>query len=266
MSELFLDELPPELVRKDSAVCSNDMARLEQCPAARVLRRRKDLKEEMHFGMWWGIILHRFLEYATNKGPDAAREYIASKKWVKLKALCASIDLDQIPPGRAEVAFAHHALGGTARELFGQWAMKQMDRTQEQWGKADLLSEVSERPLVADYKSGEITEDPLDNTQMLGLGASVMLAQGVPEVDVALVKVHSSGDMEWNTQTMDAEVLADYETRARRLQLNVIDTRQAVDTGSPVAFNPGDACCHCEMRTWCPERKDCAGDNPETAT
>jgi hypothetical protein len=250
---------PEGMIVKFGVVASADARRLEQCNAASVYRVHKDHAEKPHGGMWWGIILHRFLEYATERGHDAARDYIKGKKWDALKRTCMSIDLDALPHGNAEVGYAHNPLESTARRLFGGYAVRQCDKETEQFGKADLSIDAQEgfpRPLIGDYKSGDIEGQlPLESTQMLGLGTSRMRAEDLEELDLSLIRVHSSGELDWVTQTMTQAHAAAWENRARRVQLKVIQNRIKAANGVSPDFRVGENCEYCDLRPVCPEHK-----------
>jgi len=243
------------LVRRNFVVCSRDIARLEQCPATRVYRLDKKLEEKPHAGLFWGIILHRFLQYATERGPEAARAYIATKKWKELIKLCLAIDLDAIPPGQCEIGYAHNPFDGTARPIFGAFGVNQLNPVNEQWGQADLLADPrpgKPRYLLADYKTGVADEEPIENTQLLGLGTSAIRALGLDAIDVALVRVFASGQLEWRTQTLTREGAGIWENRARRVHVLVLQERRKADKGQRSEFVRGSKCEYCDLRKVCP--------------
>lgn len=253
-----MTELPEGFVRKDSVVLSSKVELYEQCPATHAYRLAKELVPKPHTGLFWGILIHRFLEYATERGNEQALDYINTKKWEQLKKTCRNIDLDALPSGQAEVGYAHNPSDAEARALFGAFSVNQVDKLTEQYGKADMLvppQEGVDRWTIVDWKSGYKGEKPLETTQMLGLGASVMLTEDVDSVDLALVKIHGSGALDWHTQTMWRSDMRAWNHRARRIHLTVLENRVRADRGDSPDFITGDECGYCELKPACPAHK-----------
>jgi hypothetical protein len=165
--------------------------------------------------------------------------------------------LDAIPPGQCEVGYAHNPFDGVARPVFGAFGINQLNSVNEQWGQADLLADPAPergrpRYILADYKSGEVTQDPIESTQMLGLGTSAIRALDLEAIDLALVRVHSSGQLVWRTQTLTAEGATAWEHRSRRIHVRVLQERRKADKGSRSEFVRGSQCDWCELRVVCP--------------
>lgn len=241
------------LRRKDFTVTSANMVTLEACPGAGVYV--PTTRPKAHFAMWYGIFVHRFLEKCVTHGHELALEYIRTKKMKKAVACCEAIDPEQLYYGEVEIGYGHDPLDDTARRI-PYSLMDTIDVEREQFGKADVLvsdpTMADGRPLIADYKCGEIKTPPSESTQLLGLAASHRAEVKCTEIDVALVGVRSNGDLEWHTQTVDTIDLDDYVDRAKRLQLRVVDDRRRADEGIQPEFVRGDQCSRCNSKSVCP--------------
>jgi hypothetical protein len=256
------------LIRKDFTLTSANLPRFEQCPATGVYRLG-GAEKPTHYGMWWGIFVHRFLEYAVERGRDRALEYIRTKKMRKVVALCERIDVAALPPGRAEVPLLHSPLDDTGHEGTKGDYHRDNDPNRDHFGKADFLSTSGPRPLIVDYKTGDLGDDvqPAGNTQLLGLAAALRRCITDPwavqppgsmwrgEVDVALVQVRATGDLDWTIATLADPDLDAYATRARLLHLRVLDDRQRADRGIPPDHATGPNCTQCELNPACPAMK-----------
>lgn len=232
---------------------SATLAKLEACPAACVFNGPKS---ETTGGMWYGIFVHRFLEYVTSKGPDRALAYIRSKAATGKSAAnalkcCEKIDLAAIPMGEAEVGYAHDVWQDTSRRIFGRhdWA-----KEHEAYGKADLLFyEADGTPHVADYKCGWLDGDPNDSTQLYGLACAVRAESNAPVVKVSLVGVASDGALHWNTAALDEPRLDYFRDRLQRTHLQLADARDAWFERQEVPeFRPGSHCNSCHNQKVCP--------------
>lgn len=227
----------------------------EACPASRVFRGPKE--RPTHAGMWYGIFVHRFLEYVSSRGADEAYRYIKMKASASGRAAksalqtCLRIDVAQIPQGDPEVSIAHDVVKLDARQLFGR---HQRPTEHEAVGRADLLfSDADGGHHLADYKCGLVESvDPSASTQLLGLAASLWRLYGDPRVSVSLVGVASSGALYWNTVRLDEPRLRAFEDRTRAALLAMRASYAAWEAGETPAFAPGPHCHRCYCQSVCP--------------
>lgn len=250
LSRAQIIELNP---RTNFTFTSASLDLFEACPASGVFYGPKSKPTG---AMWYGIFVHRFLEYVTTRGKDAAYKYIREKassggRSVTAAARCCEkIDVDKIPMGEAEVALAHDLQTGTVRRLFGP---HDRARPWEAYGKADLLFHDADGvPHIADYKCGWLDADPNTIPQLLGLGASVRIDTGVPAVKLSIVGVESTGALHWRTIMADQPRLEHFEARMRRVNLRVLDDRQKFAEGVNPDFVPGPHCHQCHCQPVCP--------------
>lgn len=239
-----------DLNPRDFTFTSASLDLFEACPASAVFNGPKKGRP-INAGMWYGIFVHRFLEYATNKGHDFALAYIRGKAQTGRSAknalsCCEKINLEALPLGEAEVAMAHDLEAGTARRLYGP---HDRARSGEAFGKADLVFHEGDVPHVADYKCGWLNGDPNNHPQLLGLACSVRLETKSEEVRVSLVGVASNGELHWNTISADKPRMDWFEDRMKRVHLRVQNDRVAFrEVGTVPEFRPGEHCnrCHCQ--------------------
>jgi hypothetical protein len=208
----------------------------------------------MHAGMWYGIFVHRFLEYAVTKGHSEAIKYIKSKgtasKGSARNAMntCLKIDLDQIPMGEAEVGLAHDLINDVSRRVYGR---HDKATRYESYGKADLIFS-DDLVHIADYKSGWLDGDPTNHPQLLGLACAVRKEKKVETLKASIVGVASSGEMHWNTVVYPPAHLDAFETRMKRVHLRVLSDRDAFNAGVNPEFVPGAHCNRCGCQPVCP--------------
>ena len=256
----------PSLDRKDFVLVATQLPRYEQCPATGVYRIG-GVKEKIGYGMWYGIFVHRFLEYALERGRDAALEYIRTKKMKKVREVCEAIDTDALPTGRAEVAMLFDPSRNKGREMYRGESWELIDVESEQYVKSDLVSASGapgrRAPLIGDYKCGPASLElhPAESTQLLA-GAAAWRAMNRDgwglnysgRIDVALITVLGTGELVWRIVELDDRDLDAYTGRARRVHLRVLDDRTRADSGNPPDFVPGPMCDHCELQPVCPAR------------
>jgi hypothetical protein len=242
-----------KLKRRDFIVCSRDLDRLEACPGAGVYVLPR--KPKTTYPQWYGIFVHRFLEYCVDRGHEAALEYIRAKRIKGAVRTCERIDPEQLLYGQVEVGWCHDPFDDTSRRV--PWSlMPTVDVTREQFGKADLVVELDvPRPLIADYKCGGHDGRPATSSQLLGLAAAYRAETGVSELDVAIAGVMSSGEVRWATQTVDGCDLDRYVERALRAHRRVLAARTRADEGAQPEFVRGSVCTWCSLHTACPAWK-----------
>jgi hypothetical protein len=252
-----------KLVRKNFALSSSDLDRLEQCPAAGAYRLQP--KPELTFPQWYGIFVHRFLQYAVEQGRDYALAYIRSKRMKGVVSTCEKIDVDAIPAGAVEVGFSHDVLRNEAVVLPPNERTENLNPASEQYCRADLISEHQKLPLVVDYKCGSVdSRHPAREVQLLGIAAALRASWTDPwELSavrpsgyyVALVGVRSTGALDWSMVKVDDADINEHLARAKRVQLRVMDVRaSATNDARDVidAFVKGPACELCELKPACP--------------
>jgi hypothetical protein len=245
-----------KLARKDFPIGSAALQELEQCPATGVyvLDATEEERPKPHMGMWWGIFLHRFLEYAILHGREYALDYVRPKMAGRIYKTCSKIDVDALPKGDPEVPMAHNVIDGTGWRIVGKGAKwsKSLDVKTTQYGKADLISERYGRPLVVDWKSGNyVSSLPSDSTQLLGLAAAVSGETTAEAVDIALCGVMGDGSLRWRYQTLERSHLDSYAIRAKNVHLRVLEDRVRADQGIEPAFVKGPLCDWCDLKPVC---------------
>jgi hypothetical protein len=247
------------LVRSTSAVLWTGFERYEQCEAA-CAYHLKGPKEKVPFHAWWGIFVHRFLEYCQTKGREAALKYVGGKRLKGLFETCSRIDVDALPEGRVELGHAFDPLTGEVHEV--ERAARVTE--QFQYGILDCLSELERCPHVIDYKTGELQGNPGESPQLLGNMLAVRANWSDPwnlsprgterpaGYFVSLARVQKDGTVTFRTAALTDTHLDNFALRARRVQLRVLDIRRRVDEGERVQFQAGPACATCSLEPACP--------------
>lgn len=209
-----------------------------------------DPEPEMPPWIWWGIFVHRYLEYSKTLGREKALEYIAKKCRRALKC-CSAIDVASIPDGDVEVGYAHDTAARLARRI--KWP-EQPKSESEMYGKADLVV-AGDVPHVVDYKTGGTTFDPRESSQLVGLAVARRIeAGGSGPVRVSVVGVCSSGQLLWRTEEIGAGEADAAEAKLVEVHKRVLADRKLLAEGVLPERSPGP---HCESE-WCPFQKGCA--------
>lgn len=273
-----VEEKPMRLGRGKRAVTFTDYQRLEQCDAARGLQLYGAPKEKPSFPQWRGIFIHRYLQYAVERGREAALVWARTKKLKGFVKLCEAIDVEALPEGRTEVAYAWCPESRSSREVHG-W---DLDPGAEHYTRVDLLAEAYGCPHVVDYKSGSLKElDPVSSEQLLGGALAVRARWSDPwglgsagsvlpdRYFLSYVGVESDGSLRWRTACIQNAQLDQFEQRSRQIHLKVLDSRQRYDRHEPLQFRTGPACGRCELAPLCPAQAqlqagagDAVGDGP----
>lgn len=253
------EELEFELVRAKSALFWTSFERYEQCEAACAYHLRGP-KQPMHGGAWWGIFVHRFLQYAQEKGREAALKYVGSKRTKGLFDCCRKIDVSALPEGRVELGQAFDPI----TEEYAEVSHGTRVPENFQHGRLDVLSELERCPWVIDYKTGDIDDrHPAEDVQLLGNMLAVragwqdpwglaMRGERPRGYFVSLAKVNRDGSVRFRTAELSDTHLDNFHQRARRIQLKVLHLRQRVDDGERIAFQAGPACGSCPIAVVCP--------------
>jgi hypothetical protein len=249
-----------ELTRATGALLWTAFDRYEQCDAACAYHLRGP-KQKVHFSAWWGIFVHRFLEYAQTKGREAALKYVGGKRLKGLFDCCSRIDVNALPEGQVELGRALDPITGEHAEVM------QGAKVPEnfQHGRLDVLSELERCPHITDYKTGEIDHiNPGESPQLLGAMLAVRASWQDPwelamrggerprAYFVSLAKVNRDGSVRFRTAKLEDAHLDNFHQRARRIQLKVLHLRQRVDHGDRIEFQAGPACGSCPISVVCP--------------
>lgn len=238
----------------DAIVKTRDLDRLDQCPAAGVFSLPKGVKPPTNPGMWWGIYIHRFLEYSIERSPDFAMDYI-KRKFKRATRACQKIDVEYLralPGVEAEIDWAHNVLEDTTRRLPPFPATyKEFDRSRETFCKADLIF-WDDLPHVADFKCGNHKISPLNHCQLEGMALALARETGMDQVRMSIIAVPSSGILTWRTVTLERNDLEAIADRERRVFLRVMDDRRRYANGEDPAFVTGSSCERCKLRPTCP--------------
>lgn len=251
LSEEMIKELDPPA---PPTFLSAALEVYEQCPASAVFSAKT--RRPTHGGMWYGIFVHRFLEYVTTKGAGFARAYIQGKglnsKGSANAAMrcCLKIDTDALPDGEAEVAMVQHMRTGEVRRLFQRF---ERAHEMEQYGKMDFLFSEGRVPHVVDWKCGMGEADPRSSTQVMGLACALRTETDEPMVKASLVGVGSAGDMTWYTAKLHKSELDAFEARMKRTHLRVMkDRAEWKHNRVTPEFEPGPQCHRCANQMVCP--------------
>lgn len=223
---------------------------LERCPAAGALPA---VWTESTDDQVAGTARHRFIQRAREIGRDEAlAEVPADAPW---RGQLEAFDLDAVPAGDHEIAYAFDVATDTARCL-GPW----LDRAYEVGpteisGTADLVCPpTAEHPRwrVIDFK-GEEEVDPATSNLQLGFFA-VCLARlhGVDEVDVAIGYLGHGGGIRWDLAELGPFDIEAAATRIKGLAAQVDAARVVVAAGRTPDVTMGLHCRRCAALVHCP--------------
>lgn len=228
-----------------------DLHMSEVCIASCVYRGPK---RKPHFAEWWGIFVHRYLEYAKTKGRHYALSYIR-KKFPRALKTCSAIDVDSIPDGENEADVLIDPLG---RESYYA-AYEDGEPSIHIFARSDLIFDDDKRGIkhVVDYKCGEKKHELENHDQLLTICSGVRtieLRDGIDkDVAASIVNVLSTGDLVWNTIVYPKKKLDQHLKRMRRVHLSVFEARaELADEGIEPIFNEGDHCERCDLKPVCP--------------
>lgn len=236
------------LTRKNFVVSQGDIDRVLICPASRAY---VGPKLPTHPGMWWGIFVHRFLQYAKERGRAPALAYIRSKRKPPLTAMCERIDIDAIPDGIHEAGvvidpaertgeIAPYNTAEIAQHIFARLDLLYYDET-----RGDI-------PHVADFKSGERSYDPATSTQLLTEACGIAYACNASEVAVSVINVIKDGTLRWNTHLHKASAMGAHWDKMHYAHLSVMETRREIDEdGIAAEFVHGSHCSGCRAEVAC---------------
>lgn len=223
---------------------------LARCPAAGALPA---VWTESTDDQVAGTARHRYLQRCREVGREVALgEVPADAPW---RAQCEALDVDALPAGDYEIAWAYDTATDTARCL-GPWLDRAYEVSDsEVSGTADLLCPpTAERPrwLVVDFK-GEEEVPPAGVNLQLGLYAlCVARSLGLDEVDVAICYLRQGGGMRWDRATLGPFELGALATRVCEVHRAVQSARELVLHGQTPDLVTGLHCRRCASLTLCP--------------
>lgn len=232
-------------------VTASKLELLERCPAAGALPAVWTESTEDQLA---GTARHRFVQRAREMGRDEAlAEIPADAPW---RAQCEALNLDALPAGDHELAYAYDVATDGARFL-GAWLDRayQVGPT-EVSGTADLVCPpTAERPrwLVIDFKGEEEVTAAVQNLQLGFYGLAVARVHGLDEIDVAIGYLGHGGAIRWDRATLgpfDIEAVAE---RVRNVHATVAAVRAYVAAGgTALDYARGLHCRRCPALTMCP--------------
>lgn len=233
------------LKRRDFVLSPHTLRGAEHCEAARLLVPVE--REKPSHAQWWGIGVHRFLEYAQRYDRDYALRYI-KQKFPRAHKMCSQLDLDQLPIGDHEVQFAFDAFDLTGGVSIGE----EHDPNRDVKAKADLYSTVEEVHVV-DFKTGERIVDPATSIQMNVIAVGAWLDNQKPSTVRATVMNIVDGEFISTSVVYDENAIAAAAARVRRVMLSVVEARADAALGLAPEFTLGDHCEGCHARSACPK-------------
>ena len=220
----------PEGSRVRSYILSpRDIDRVEVCPASGVFVQRE--KKAPSFAQFYGIYMHRFVEYAHKRGRDYALNYIASASRTSRKcyAVCEALDLASIPTGRDELAWAYDT--SSQECLYGEPEDPEdiLPSTHIR-GRADIVvaSGAPNTPYfkvleVWDMKTGDSRVDPRTSGQIRTTVAAMW--DGISSVVGGIADIMSDGRVVKRTHTFTPDEILAERHRLRRIHLSIIEAR-----------------------------------------
>lgn len=233
---------------QDYVLSPHTFVAAEACPAAAVYRgpHRKPSHAE-----WYGIAIHRFMEYAVEKGREPALAYIR-RKFKRMITICEKIDVESLPLMEPEVQWIIDTVRGTSSRIHGSTLRSEASPKDHVSVKADGVC-VNE-PHVIDYKSGERVVDPATSVQSLLEGLALWMELGRPAdgVKVSVVNILKTGELRWNSHQLSVQELLSGERRVRLAHFSALETRadRSIDGIEP-EFRPGPHCERCSNRDVC---------------
>lgn len=194
---------------------------------------------------------HAYLRRVAEVGRDAAlAEIPTDAPW---RGTCEGIEVDAIPAGLWEAAYAYHPGTDTAR-LLGTDTGRDYSGVNEYEisGTADLVTEAedgSARPWVIDFKGSDAVDPPAHNLQVGFYALCVARVWGVDSARVSICYVHSEGRLEWHHADLDGWDLAVIAAQVRSLWDRAREARAA---GRTPDLTAGLHCRYCPAFTACP--------------
>lgn len=223
---------------------------LERCPSAGALPA---VWTESTDDQIAGTARHRYIQRAREIGRDEAlAEVPADAPW---RGQLEAFDLDALPHGDHEIAYAYDVATDTARCL-GPW----LDRAYEVGateisGTADLVCPPSaEHPRwrVIDFKGEEEVDAAGRNLQLGFFAVALSRLHGVDEVDVAIGYLGHGGGIRWDRAELGPFDLEAAAARIQALAAQVDAARAVVAAGRTPDVTMGLHCRRCAALVHCP--------------
>lgn len=195
---------------------------------------------------------HTFLRRVAEVGRDAAlAEIPADASW---RETCEAVDVDAVPVGAWEVAYAYHPETDTARVLGADMARDySAAHPDEITGTADLVTTYEGQPWVIDFKGPEAVDAPETNLQLGLYGLAEARVRGAEAVRVSICNVHTDGRLEWHHATLggwDLEILA---SKVASLASRARAAREVYEQGGLTPdLAAGLHCRYCPAMPMCP--------------
>lgn len=246
---------PKTLEPKNFTLSPNDIARVEICPASRVMVGPKGKPEH---SAWYGIFIHRFLEYVVTRGRAEAVRYIKTKN-KRYSNVCERLDTKVIPDTAiAELNIGVNVITGAGEALereFSSWKEHVLGRSDIAWCDEDGEWH------VGDYKSG--TKHKLvakNNVQLMTLAVGLARMQEVEQVRGHIISVDSEQNKLTGFSNKEGflytkKILDRHYRRLQMAHMLTLETRaELAEEGSPPDYIPGDHCFGCRAREACGAR------------
>lgn len=248
------------LVEGQGVAIEGSASKLEQislCPPSAFLPGVEDLLEEKADAKR-GTIIHTFLAAVPKVGRDEA---LLAVEDAEVRAICAAIDLEQLPVDdvayAAEVAFAYDLATDRARELGRDIGRAYELRPGEVPGTADVvgLTADHEGVIIYDYKSSSWRVTPAERNLQLGfLALAACRAYGLKRAHVAIIGLqdpekptfdrHEWGELELDVWAGEIGNLFDVVLAQRAAWRGEPD-------GASLSLTVGDHCKYCHVRKRC---------------
>lgn len=242
----------PILTTKNFTLSPNDIERVESCPASRVF---VGPKEPPSFSMFYGIFVHRFLEYCNTRGRDEALAYLKHKSRNKrMIEMCEALPVHELPAhALVELSLGINIELGTADAVDHDSS----DYRTHILMRADtIFDELDGKKLwhVADYKSGESGLDPETNVQLLTIATAVsMMHQLDAPVKGSIVDVNKNG-FKWHTAVYSPKKINRHKKRLKLALYETLETRAEYhEEGVQPDIVPSPKNCYgCRAKMACP--------------
>lgn len=241
--------IPPGTKTKNFVLTPHDLGRMEACPASTLFVPLE--KEKPSFAMWWGIGVHKYLEFAKTTGKPQALAYMR-RKFPRMVSYCEKLPVEDIPDGETELQLLIHTESRSA--FVGDYSDAMHD--EHFYARADLIyCESTTGSLlhwVADYKSGDAKDVyPATSPQIKTLCAAKWLLEGKPNfIGGQIIPLKTFEDRRYIFTGLEMEAHLAY---VRRVHLIVQETRSEFrEEGVAPEFVPGAHCRGCDIHSQCP--------------
>jgi hypothetical protein len=203
-----------------------------------------------------GTLIHLFMCRASQLGDadlalEAIREAGADESILEL---CRSIDVDLIPAGTPEPAYAYDIETRTARSLGSD-----IERAYGSLGQSEIAGSSDHEAFVDgvlhvyDYKTGfESVPRASESLQLAAQALSTARVHGVREAFGVIVRVTDTGALLFDRHAFTAEDLDEIGERIKSIVDRIATARTWITHGDYPAVNPGEHCRYCPALANCP--------------